>query len=181
MGAVARFLAVAMFFVAGGAVAQPFPEPAPSTVLFVDPNALFAETMYGRRVQGEVNAQVEAFNEENERIRAELEAEEQDLTVRRPTMDPAAFREEAAAFDTRVQQIRAEQDAKQEALQELLRREIDQFNRQSQQVLLQIMAERGASMMVSPDQVYLILPAIDITALAIERMDAFYGDGSDTE
>ena len=86
-------------------------------VVVLDTDRLFAESLFGQALATDLQAETEALIEENRRIEAELTAEEQSLTRRRPGMEPAAFREEAEAFDARVQEIRRERDAKERALQ----------------------------------------------------------------
>ena len=82
-----------------------------SSVVLIDTDELFRRTLMGKRISAEFETRARDLQAENERITTALTAEEKSLTERRPTMDPVAFRKEAAEFDTRVQGIRRARDA----------------------------------------------------------------------
>ncbi|MEN8738644.1 MAG: OmpH family outer membrane protein, partial [Phaeobacter gallaeciensis] len=77
-----------------------------SGILTIQPDRLFSESAFGQRVTRELEAEGAVLTAENRRIEAELRAEEQDLTQRRPSMEPEAFRTLADAFDKKVQETR---------------------------------------------------------------------------
>ena len=85
----------------GGASPAPAEGAAPgsSPILTLDQERLFSGTIWGRRIQAELEAESTTLAGENRRLEAELTAEEASLTERRKTMEPAAFRAEADAFD----------------------------------------------------------------------------------
>ncbi|PYE86213.1 OmpH family outer membrane protein [Pseudoroseicyclus aestuarii] len=179
-------LGLALALGAGPAAAQRVEEAGPATgpavppsVLVLDTDRLFAETAFGQRVSEEVGARTDALIEENRRIEAQLTEEERSLTERRATMDPAAFREEAEAFDTRVQAIRQEQDAKERALQQSVSAERGAFLDAAGPTLGQLMLDRGASVILDRRSVFLSAAAADITDAAIEALDRSIGDGAD--
>ncbi len=148
-----------------------------SPVLVVDSERLFAESLFGLRIAAQVQTDSEALVTENRRIEAALTEEERSLTLRRPTMDVAAFRTEADAFDERVQGIRRAQDAKQNALQDGIAAGRDQFLQAATPILGQIMQESGAAVILDRRSVFLSIGAIDMTDQAIARIDAVLGDG----
>jgi Skp family chaperone for outer membrane proteins len=148
-----------------------------SPILTVDSDRLFLESAWGRRVFAEVQAETEAFNAENRRLEAALTEEERSLTERRPTMEVEDFRAEAEAFDTKVQAIRAAQDAKQRNLQQLLTRGREGFLNEATPILARLMLESGAAVIVDRRSVILSAGAIDITDAAIAAIDAAIGDG----
>lgn len=143
-----------------------------SPVLTVDPDRLFSESALGQTMLAQINAAGEALREENRRIEAELEEEEQRLTHLRADTEPEAFREMAEAFDTRVQDVRAQQLRKAEALRErrdALQRE---FTRVARPVLELLMREAGAAVVLDRRNVFLSVTAVDVTETAIARIDA---------
>lgn len=152
-----------------------------SPILTINPDRLFSESLYGQRVSDEVQQASENLAAENRRIEAELTAKERSLTERRPEMDPEAFRAEAEAFDTRVQRIRNEQDAKENDLQDIVQRGQAAFRDAVRPILGQLMLERGAAVLVDRRSVVLGVGAIDITDEAITRVDAELGDGADLD
>lgn len=150
-----------------------------SPVLVIDTDRVFTESRFGQRVAADVQRDSDALVAENRRIEAALTEEERSLTLRRPTMVVADFRVEADAFDTRVQGIRRAQDAKQRALQDAIGAGRDQFLQVIRPVLGQLMQETGAAVILDRRTVFLAVGSIDITDLAITRIDAAIGDGAD--
>ena len=151
-------------------------------LLVIDRDRVLAESERGQAILHGLDAVEEALAEENREIEARLRAEERALTDERPGMDPEAFRAEAEAFDARVQEIRDTQDAKGREL--LARRDALQqrFWESAVPVLAQILAERGAVVVLDRDSVFLSSDSADITAEAIARIDAATpGEGDPAE
>ena len=148
-----------------------------SSVLIIDVDRLLAETAYGRRLSEDILRRGEALDAENDRIAAALTAEERSLTERRSTMDPQAFRAEADAFDARVQRIRTEQDAKQQALESAVAEGRDAFLAAATEALSGLMRDRGASVIMERRDVFLNISAVDVTDDAIGAIDAAIGSG----
>ncbi|MFP4304088.1 OmpH family outer membrane protein [Rhodosalinus sp.] len=181
-GLIARWLApivVSAAALAGPAHAQPATGEGPfvtgmlqSPVLTVDSERLFADSAYGQRVAREIDADGAELAAENRRIEAELVEEERALTERRAEMDPEAFRAAADAFDERVMRIRREQDAKARALGRRGEAARRTFFEAAQPVLQRVMVEAGAAVIVEQRSVFMSLEVIDITDIAIERLDA---------
>ncbi len=152
-----------------------------SLLLTIHSDRLFSESAYGQRIAREMEGQSAVLMAENRRIEAELRAEELDLTERRSTTDPDAFRALAKAFDEKVQETRRTQEAKFLEIttsREEARRE---FRETSIPILEQIMTETGAAAILEQSSVLLSAEAIDVTDLAIARVDAILGEGDDAE
>lgn len=149
-----------------------------SVVLTVDTDRLFAESAFGRRLAEDLRAQTEALAAENRRIEADLTAEEQGLTARRPSMTVEAFRAAADEFDSRVQAIRAAQDAKERALQEAVTAGREEFLNAAAPVLGDLMRASGAAVILDRRAVFLAIGAVDITDEAIAAIDAAIGPGA---
>lgn len=177
--AAALLLALAgMLAVAAPASAQDFGRVV-SPILTLDRERLFAGTMYGQRVNRELEAASTAMAAETRAIEAALEAEEKELTEKRATMDPGAFRDLASAFDDKVQSLRAEREAAEDDLRTQIEdAQIAFFNRIGP-VLGQLVRDRGAVLIVDRRAVLLAATNVDITDEAIERIDAVLGDGGD--
>ena len=85
-----------------GTPAQSLPLGAPtSAILTIDSDRVFRESLFGRRVVEEVEAQAAVLTSELRQIEADLEAEEIRLTEQRQTMSPDEFQVLADAFDKR--------------------------------------------------------------------------------
>lgn len=143
-----------------------------SPLLTVDQDRLFADSGRGQALLSEIEAASAALAAENRQIEAALAAEERALTDARPTLDPAAFRAKAAAFDEKVVAIRAAQDEKARAL--VRQRETAQksFYSEVLPILTEIARERGAVAVLESRSVILSADQIDITDTAIARIDA---------
>ncbi|TNJ41636.1 OmpH family outer membrane protein [Phaeobacter sp. B1627] len=149
-----------------------------SQLLTIHADRLFTESAYGKRVARETEARSAVLMAENRRIEAELRAEELDLAERRSTMEPDAFRALATAFDQKVQETRRTQEAK---FLEITTARDDArraFRQTSIPILEQIMTETGAAAILEQSTVLLSADAIDVTELAISRVDAILGDGT---
>lgn len=148
-----------------------------SPILTLDVDRLLAGTRYGRRLGEDLNRRREELAAENRRIEAELTAEEQSLTERRPTMEVEAFRAEAEAFDAKVQRIRSEQDAKEQALSDSVEQGRTEFLNAAQPVLAGLMIDSGAAVILQRRDVFLSASLVDITDEAIAAVDAQLGEG----
>ncbi|MFU8881803.1 MAG: OmpH family outer membrane protein [Rhodobacterales bacterium] len=173
-----RGLAALMLVLAMGgapAAAQDMPLIR-SPVLSLDQDRLFVRSDFGRRFEAELQADSALLEAENRRIEAALEAEEKDLTERRPAMNPEAFRALADAFDTKVQRIRTEQVAKARALAERTEAAQRAFLETARPVLEQLMVDAGAVVIIDPRSVVMSRAAIDVTDEATRRINAIIGD-----
>lgn len=162
------------------AVAQEARLPQAGPVLPVatlDQDALFLRSRYGLRVQQELGADRQALEEENRRIEGELIAEERALTEARATLDAATFAQQANAFDTRVQQIRTEQDEKALGLQRRFDQERQRFLGLIGPALIEVLQANGASVLLNRDAVIFAVEGVDITDRAIATIDAMIGSG----
>ena len=153
----------------------------PPPILIIDRDRLFAETAFGRRVLNDLEERAAALVAENRDIEAELIAEEQALTDDRPNLSVEEFRALADAFDEKVQQIRAAQDAKSDALNAYRENAQQAFSREIVPVLSDIMRARGALVMLNRRDVVLSAQGIDVTDEVIRGIDARVGDGTELE
>jgi Skp family chaperone for outer membrane proteins len=143
----------------------------PSPILTIDQERLFAETQLGRRSSDEFAAAAEALAEENRRIEEELRAEEISLTERREMMSAEEFSALADAFDEKVQAFRTEQDAKARALAEREAEARQRFFVEVGEILSEIVREEGAVVILDRRDVFLSADRIDITDVAISRIN----------
>lgn len=149
-----------------------------SQILVLDPDRLFMGTLVGQRLTLQYQQERDNLIAQNRKIEADLRAEEQALTDARPTMTPSAFRDKADAFDARVRGLRIENER---AARDLERgREIAPLTlmRMAEPILVQVMRDAGGAIILDNRQVLLRADVIDITDLAISRIDEAIGDGS---
>jgi Skp family chaperone for outer membrane proteins len=172
---------IVLLLLAPPLAAQEFPTlgQAQSSVLVFDSEVVFSGTLFGRRLIDEHEAVVAELRDENDRIVADLLAEERALTLQRPEMEADAFREVAAAFDTKAQAVRAERVAASEAIADRASKLRGQFLERVFPIIGRLMVERGGSVMLdrSRGSVFLAIRIADITTDAIALIDETIGDG----
>ena len=147
-------------------------DAAASTLLTIDQERLFVESLFGKAVMAREAAEARSLETENARIEADLIAEEQDLTNRRQTLSSEEFSALAAAFDEKVVRIRSEQDAKARELTRTRDSDRQQFSLAAKPVLDDLLVERKALAIINKSAVIRSLPAIDVTEAAIAKVDA---------
>ena len=173
---------VALFFAAWPPAAQaqlfdPAPDPVQSPVLVIEFDRFFEQSAFGRRVAIERDAEGAAIAAENRRIESELTTEERELTERRASLEPEEFRALADAFDEKVQRLREEQDTKARAFGARSDEARRQFIAAAQPVLEGLMRDAGAAVILERRTVFVAAEAVDVTDLAIKRIDLAIGDG----
>lgn len=149
-----------------------------SDILVLDPDRLFSETLLGQRINREYLAEREKLIARNRRIEAELEAEELSLTELRAEKTPEEFRDLADAFDAKVQEIRRDSERAVRDLERRRDRAPVTFMRMVEPVLVQLMRETGGAVILDIRTVLLRADVVDITPLAISRVDAEIGEGA---
>ncbi|MGH1354900.1 MAG: OmpH family outer membrane protein [Thalassovita sp.] len=150
-----------------------------SQVLTVDSERMFADSLFGQRVTQEFEAESKRLEVENRQIEADLIVEEKELTEKRATLPTEEFRALADAFDQKVELIRLQQSTKARALTQGLDSGRREFLSAVQPILAAIMTDTSAAIIVEQRSVFLSRLSIDITNLAIERLNAEIGDGTE--
>lgn len=151
-------------------------QPLALPVVTLDQQSLFTRSLFGKRALADLEAARNDLIVESDALAAELTAAEQDLTERRPSLSPEAFRDLADAFDARAEEIRRRQDAKDSALLRALAAEQQRFFALASPALADLAREIGAVAILSPQAVLLSVGPIDITDLAVARLDKALGE-----
>jgi Skp family chaperone for outer membrane proteins len=161
--------------VAGQAQAQAARADAPavirSPVLTLNYEQFIAGSRMGQQMSADYEAERARLEAANAEIASQLEAEELALTKARDTMQADAFRKAASAFDEKVQKIRQE---RRDAETILARKRDDlrsRFEQAAVPVLSALMREAGAAVILEVRSTVLSLEQVDITDLAIQRLD----------
>lgn len=153
--------------------AQQFtPLEVQSPILTIDSDQLFEESNFGKRTFEEFEARGNLLAAENRKIEDELIAEEKELTEQRATMSADLFRERADEFDQKVQETRRAQDRKTRELNRGLEERRVVFLNAAIPILEQIMREAEAAVVLERRSVFIGSNAVDITRIAIERLNA---------
>ncbi|WP_162784691.1 OmpH family outer membrane protein [Paracoccus suum] len=147
-----------------------------ATILTLDQEALYRESRWGKRAQADLEARSRELAAENDRIAAELEAEDDTLTALRPTLPEDEFRRRADAFDAKVQKVRQDRDQAGRELLASADTDRTTFLNAALPVLTDLMRERGAIALLDRRTVFLSIEQIDVTGALIARVDAALGD-----
>jgi len=151
---------------------------AASPILTIESERLFSESLFGKRVAAEIEAEKAVLAAENRRIEAELEEEEKSLTEQRPTLEAETFRKLADAFDEKVQTFRSTQEAKVRALSQREEAEQRAFLQAIAPVLERLVIDNQVAVILEKGTVFYASNAIDITSETLRRIDARIGDGA---
>ncbi len=152
-----------------------------SDILVLDPEQLFEATRLGQRMVADHQAEREKLAARNRKLEAELEAEEKRLTELREETSPEEFREMADAFDAKVQEIRRDSERRVLDLERDRERLPLVFLRTVEPVLSDIMRDTGAEVVLDGRTVLFRSEAVDVTGMAIARIDRAIGDGRPAE
>lgn len=147
-----------------------FAQGLPYRVL--DQDRLFRQSDMGQAIFAQLRQAEQRLEAENQQIFDQLTAEERALTEQRASMTPEEFRALADAFDARVETIRAERAARAQTLVDVREAEAQRFFDAALPVLVDLMASEGIVALFRPENIVLGIDAIDVTDLAIERMNA---------
>lgn len=143
-----------------------------SPVLSIDQQRLFEDSSFGKSSLAQLERASRDLQAEIRKIESDLEIEERLLTERRGTMPPAEFLPLAAAFDEKVEKIRDAWGAKDRELKRQREQDQQRFYETAVPVLAALMQEFEAVILVDKANVILSLDRVDITQVAIERIDA---------
>lgn len=168
----------AVLYLIGPAHAQD--AQATGGILVLNQEQLVSRTLYGQRIQRELEAASTALAAENRRIEGQLSEEELRLTDLRDTLPGAEFRALADEFDARVEGIRTAQAAKARNLQDQTDAAQARFFELTLPILLELVRSRGAAVLMDRRAVLLSADSVDITEAAIARIDAELGEGGET-
>ena len=150
-------------------------------MLTIDSERVYQQSAFGQRVAAEEREKLSALETENREIEAQLSAEEKALTQQRNTMEPEAFRALADAFDQKVQENRAAQDAKFRELSASFDGTRAVFQQAAAPVFEQLMREAGAAVILERRSVFASATVIEITDEAIALLNETLGDGTKAE
>lgn len=174
-------IGLALLIGASSAFAQPlsFGRVDGPAIVVLNQERLFADSLFGQRVQAEIEAASEELSRQNRELEAALLEEELALTEQRATMSEEEFRPLAEAFDARVEGIR-------EAQAQLLRRLSAQADAAQQlfvelttPILRGLLRDIGASAVLDSRAVLYVADGGDVTEQALARIDAELGDGGE--
>ncbi len=155
-------------------------QQAENRIFTLSQDRLFTQSEFGQRMRREIKTRSTAIAIENRKIESELKVEEQTLTEQRASLVPAEFRVLADAFDKKVEAIRTEQAQKSLALNSFAETEQKRFFKLAFPVLIALVDELSAVAILDERSTIIASDKMNITALALARVNTAIGDGSKT-
>ena len=140
-------------------------------VRLLDMERLLTESQAGRALLDDLEAAERALEAENQSLADDLSREERELTALRPELSPEEFRARADDFDRRVEIIRSERARLAQELAQRYDREAQRFFDAALPVLEELMQDQGITALLRPEAVIIAADWLDVTAMAIERLD----------
>lgn len=150
--------------------AQPATTPAP-LILVVDRNAVMRQSLAGKDIIAQVDAfgkQMEAeFGAEESSIRADAQAFQQQASV----MDPKVREQKQKSLRDRQAELQRKVQERQAQIQAGVNKARQQIAVALEPILKEIMIQRGANLLIERQTVILGAIDVDITQIAIQRLD----------
>jgi len=150
-------------------------------ILLLDQERMLRESKFGQAFLQASRDRERGLVERRRRIDSELEAEEKRLTELRDQTPTDEFRLLADAFDEKVIQLRAQQEEASVSLSQEVEESRKRFFQQAAPVIATIMQDFGASVVLEQRLVLVSANGLNITDLAIDRLDNLFifGDGAE--
>lgn len=154
------------------AIPQNAPQNVPrADILVIDTSRLITASQLGQELRSELKAREEALAEEDTALEEQLLQEERELTQKRNTLPVDEFTALADAFDQKARETRAMQAEKYAALERESNELALQIYSAAKPIFADIMREAGAVMLIDQSNVIISAGQVNITDLAIERID----------
>lgn len=146
-------------------------------LMTLDQEELYQGSLWGRRVQADLERRGREIAAENDRLASQFASEEQQLTALRQSLPPDEFRKRADEFDKRVVEVRRARDLAARELQTMADEERTAFFNAVLPVLAALMRERGAVAVLDQRAIFVASQSIDVTEALIARIDKEIGAG----
>jgi len=152
------------------AVAAPF--------LIINQERLLTQSETGQAILAEEDGQRDTLRTEARALDASFEAEEKELTEKRPTLPPEEFRKLSDAFDARVVEARRQQDERANALAQEFDQRRRAFYARVAPILVTLMDRYQAKAIFDETSVLVADQSLNITAAVIAEIDAQAGEAA---
>ena len=157
---------------AGGASATESQRPRLAfPILVFDRARVLSQSEMGKALEARLDKARADLLSENEKMYADLEAEERAIAEEKSQMSEADFRARSSAFDDRVTELRDEQDQKAQDVQALYDQGLADLETAMNEVLAAAAHDLGAVVVLERQQVYLMSGAIDVSQIVIDGLD----------
>ena len=165
-------LVLALAVAVGAMIREPAVAQEPqSPVLVVSRERVLQEAVPADRLNEAEAAMTAELQSRVDAIKAELSAEEQELTRLRGTLPADEFERRVQSFDQRVRTERENTQRRAAALQTAFREARQKLAEALVPILVTLSREKGAKLVLDRDQILVAHPSIDVTDEVIAMMN----------
>jgi|GEM_PF-305719 len=160
------------------AIQTPYADAQGSTIITVDQNRVLLESAGGQDIQRKLQAIGQTIQSEIQSEQAALETEGRALEGRLANKSEDAIRADTAlvsqmqSFQRKQQAFVQKRQIRQQELVQTEQNALTEFNTALGPVLEQVLAERGADVMMARSSLIAANPALDATDLVISKINA---------
>ncbi len=171
-------LIAASFAFATLAIQTPYAEAQGSTIITVDQNRVLRESAGGQDIQRKLQAIGQTIQSEIQSEQAALETEGRALEGRLANKSEEAIRADTAlvsqmqSFQRKQQAFVQKRQIRQQELVQTEQNALTEFNTALTPVLEQVLAERGADVMMARSSLIAVNPSLDATDLVITKINS---------
>ena len=145
---------------------------APMVIAVVDLQVIFRDSKAAAGVRAAVDKQSKAFQAEISKQESALQAEGQQLEQQRATMTAEDFRKKSEAFQQKVNAARQAAAQRRQQLQQMEVGAMNQVQNAINATVADVAKARNISLVLAKGAVLYNLPAFDITAEVLQKLDA---------
>ena len=145
--------------------------PAPMVVV-IDYTDVIRNSSAGKAVLAERDKLVQEFQTEISRDEQKLRDEEKDLASKQSSLSRETFQEKYRAFQKKVQDLQKHAQDRRKVIDEAFNKAMTALQNELVKVVDGIATEKHANLVLLKSQVFLHEPKFEITALAVERLNA---------
>src|SRR5262249_51277892 len=144
----------------------------PLVVAIVDVQKILEESKAARTVQAALDKQRSAYQADISKQENALRSADQDLVRQRATLSADALDKKRQELEQQAAALRRDVQTKRQQLDRMFQASMDQIRSSLLQVIDEIAAERGATLVLSKTTVLLSANDYDITAEALKRLNS---------
>ncbi len=159
-------------------VAAPIATAQGTTIVVIDQAKILRDSAAGKDIQTKIGSIESAMERELKPTADSLNAEGQTIEAKTANMTPEAMRADAALktqvtnYARKAQEFNVKRQVTAQELALTERKAVQDFFAALRPVLQEVVAERGAQVMLDRSSVTFADPSIDVTALVISKMNA---------
>ena len=146
------------------------PLPAP-IIAVVDVDKIRESAVAAKSVRDQLTKQQSAYQDEIAKQENDLRNTEQELNKQRTVLSPEAFAQRRQQFEQRVAEFQRSVQARRKQLDDAYKNSMVQVNKVVVDVIQEVAAQRGATLMLPRSQIILSAPAMEVTDEVLSQVN----------